>query len=180
LNGLPAGSAGSDGSGVPARADHAFRPVGQPGPAQPVQSTLGCFEASKGCTSLLVSLLCKQTGLNAYSHACHAGRERLLARAVANERRSLDLSAASSPATQKQMERARETGTWLTTMPNCLNGTVLSMDNFQDCLRLQLGLLPIGLPDGCNRYGQCFSLGHAMSCKKGGLVMLGHNDVAAE
>jgi hypothetical protein len=78
------------------------------------------------------------------------------------------------------MLRAKETGTWLTTMPNCLNATELSADEFRDSLRLRLGLAPLGLPDRCDGCGHRFSLGHVMTCKKGGLVLLRHNDVVAE
>jgi hypothetical protein len=67
---------------------------------------------------------------------------------------------------------------WLTTMPDRLNGTVLSADEFRDSLRLRFGLVSIGLPDRCYGCGQ--RLGHGMTCKKGGLVMLRHNNVAAE
>jgi hypothetical protein len=90
------------------------------------------------------------------------------------------ISAAADPATQRRMLRAKETGTWLTTMPDRLNGTELSRDEFRDSLRLRFGLAPLDLPDRCDGCGQRFSLGHAMSCKKGGLVLLRHNDVADE
>jgi hypothetical protein len=78
------------------------------------------------------------------------------------------------------MLRAMENGTWLTTMPNCLNGTELSANKFRDSLRLQLRLVPLGLPDHCDGCGQCFLHGHTMMCKKGRLVLLRHNDVAAK
>jgi hypothetical protein len=45
------------------------------------------------------------------------------------------------------MLRAKETGTWLTTMPNRLNATELSADGFRGSLRLRLRLAPLGLPD---------------------------------
>ena len=69
---------------------------------------------------------------------------------------------------------------WLTAMPDCLNGMELSADEFRDSLRLRSGLAPLDLPDRCDGCGQRFSLGHTMTCKKGGLVLLRHNNVAAE
>ncbi len=101
-------------------------------------------------------------------------------REAADERIFAQLLAAADTSTKRRMLRAKETGTWLTTMPNRLNGTELSADEFRDSLRLRLGLVPLGLPDRCDGCGQRFSLGHAMTCKKGGLVLLRHNDVAAE
>jgi hypothetical protein len=51
------------------------------------------------------------------------------------------------------MLRAKETGTWLITMPNRLNDTELSADEFRDSLRLRLGLALLGLPDRCDGCG---------------------------
>ena len=45
---------------------------------------------------------------------------------------------------------------------------------------MRYGLLPHHLPDQCDGCGQKFSVEHAMTCKKGGLVVLRHNDVAQE
>jgi hypothetical protein len=90
------------------------------------------------------------------------------------------MSESSPSSTKRRMLRAKETGTWLTTMPNRLNTTELSADEFRDSLRLRLGLDPLGPPDRCDGCGHRFSLGHAMTCKKGGLLLLRHNDVVAE
>jgi hypothetical protein len=116
-------------------------------------------------------------------HGRHAGPKRRLAqkkREAADERIFTQLLAAADTSTKRRMIRAKETGTWLTTMPNRLNATELSADEFRDSLRLRLGLAPLGLPDRCDGCGHRFSLGHAMTCKKGGLVLLRHNDVVAE
>jgi hypothetical protein len=86
----------------------------------------------------------------------------------------------SSPSKRRMMLHAKETGTWLTDMPNRLNATELSADEFQDSLRLQLELAPLGLPDRCDGCGHRFSLGHQMTCKKGDLVLLQNNNVVAE
>ena len=149
----------------------------------PTQSAPGCFAASEACTSLLVRSLREGTALDANRHGCHAGLKRRRAqkiREAADERIFAQLLAAADTSTKRRMLRAKETGTWLTTMPNRLNATELSADEFRDSLRLRLGLAPLGLPDRCDGCGHRFSLGHAMTCKKGGLVLLRHNDVVAE
>jgi hypothetical protein len=112
--------------------------------------------------------------LDANMHGRHAGLKRRLAR------KKICSSAAADTTTQRRMLSAKETGTWLTTMPNCLNGTELSADELQDSLRLRPGFAPLGLPDRCNGCGHRFLLGHPMTCKKGDLVLLCHNNVAAE
>jgi hypothetical protein len=93
----------------------------------PVQSFPGCFAASKACTSLLVTY--------ANIHTRHASQERRgaqLNRAAAQERRSRGISHSSDPATQKRMLRTKETGAWLTAMPDRLNGNELSADKSRD------------------------------------------------
>jgi hypothetical protein len=80
----------------------------------------------------------------------------------------------------RRMLRSRETGAWLTTMPDGLNGTVLSVDEFRDSLRLRFGLTPASLPHTCEGCSERFSVEHAMKCKQGGLVTNRHNDFKAE
>ena len=65
-------------------------------------------------------------------------------------------------------------------MPDALNGTDLSAEEFQDSLRLCYGLQPKSLPDCCNGCTKKFLVDHAMSCKTGGLVLLCHNDLVGE
>ena len=92
-----------------------------------------------------------------------------------------DMLDSSAPVPKRRILRSKETGAWLTAMPNRLNGTELSPEAFRDSLRLRYGLRPVNLPqwcDGCT--GKRFDVGHAMSCKKGGMVLLRHNEVAQE
>ena len=81
---------------------------------------------------------------------------------------------------RKCIHRATRNGAWLSTVPHRLNGTELSREEFQDNLRLRYGLMPQDIPltyDGC---GEKFSIEHALSCPKGGLVQVRHNDAAKE
>jgi hypothetical protein len=81
---------------------------------------------------------------------------------------------------KRQLLRAKETGTWLTTMPNRLNGTELSAEEFVDSLRLRYGLQPKSLPEKCDGCYKPFTVCHAMSCKLGGLVRARHEEVSQE
>ena len=63
------------------------------------------------------------------------------------------LKTAAGAADSRRLQRATDTGAWLTAMPNTLNGTNLSVDEFKDNLQLRLGLCPTFLPhrcEGCN------------------------------
>jgi hypothetical protein len=92
-----------------------------------------------------------------------------------------DLKAASSLLVERhQMDRATETGAWLTVIPDQLNGTDLSADEFRDSLLLHFRLTPHSLPHRCEGCQQRFSVEHAMTCKKGGLILLCHNDLSSE
>jgi hypothetical protein len=76
---------------------------------------------------------------------------------------------------QRTIQRGQETGLWLTTLPSTVNSTELSVQEFRDQL-----LLRYDLPSHCDRCGQSFSIQHAMTCKKGGLVIVCHNKIGDE
>ena len=72
------------------------------------------------------------------------------------------------------------TGAWLTAQPSEINGTDLARDEFRDGIRLRYSLRPMNLPLICDGCKGRFSVNHAHDCKKGGLVLLRHNEVAQE
>ena len=80
----------------------------------------------------------------------------------------------------KRLERIGETGAWLTAMPNRLNGTLLSAEEWRDNARLRYGMRPVGLCERCDGCGAGLSVEHALSCKKGGLVCQRHDDARDE
>ena len=75
---------------------------------------------------------------------------------------------------------ARRNGAWLSAVTHRLNGTELSWENFRDNLRLRYGLMPQDIPATCNDCGKKFSIEHALSCPKGGLVLARYDDAAKE
>ena len=101
------------------------------------------------------------------------------ARIMADKASLKDLQEAY-PREAKRMERATCSGSWLTVSPDRINGTDLNETEFRDSLRLRFGMTPVNLPERCDGCHQRFSVGHAMSCKKGGLILLRHNDIASE
>ena len=69
---------------------------------------------------------------------------------------------------------------WLSAVPHRLNGTELSREEFRDNIRLRYGLMPQDIPATCDGCGKKFSIEHALSCPKGGLVLVRHDDAAKE
>ena len=149
----------------------------------PVATADQCYQASKECTADLTASLQAGRPVDATGFAADAGRRRKgLRKAQAHVEKSTfeALKSAAGVADARRLQRATETGAWLTAMPNTLNGTDLSADEFKDNLRLRLGLCPTSLPHRCEGCNERFTVEHAMSCAKGGLVLLRHNDIAAE
>ena len=73
-----------------------------------------------------------------------------------------------------------KTGTWLSVILNCFDGTELSREEFQDNLAIRYGLRPRGLPKRCDGCREPFTVEHGLSCKKGGFVGQRHDDVCEE
>ena len=74
----------------------------------------------------------------------------------------------------------KETGQWLSTLPSTVNGTDLSVVEFQDALHLSYARTPPGLQPNCDGCGHQLTVRHALSCKKGGLVHSRHNEIRDE
>jgi hypothetical protein len=102
--------------------------------------------------------------------------DRIMMETAAVDRRANDMGLRK----KYRLKRACCTGSWLSVLPNRLNGTVLSAEEFRDNIRLRYNLLPLALPDKCDGCGAAFSVEHALSCKVGGLVHIRHDDVAQE
>jgi hypothetical protein len=82
--------------------------------------------------------------------------------------------------TRRTLLRGKETGQWLSVMPSTLNGTELSAQEFRDALLLRHARTPGDLPSICDGCGAKFDVRHALGCKKGGLVILRHNEINEE
>ena len=66
--------------------------------------------------------------------------------------------------------------TWLTALPLDEYGFALHKSAFQDALALRYGWLPLRTPTLC-ACGTSFSVEHALSCPKGGLPSIRHNEI---
>jgi hypothetical protein len=69
---------------------------------------------------------------------------------------------------------------WLTLAPSTVNGTELSAQEFRDHLFLRYDKRPPDLPSQCDGCLEKFDICHALQCKKGGLVIMRHNEIKDE
>ena len=56
----------------------------------------------------------------------------------------------------------------------------MSFDEFMDALRVRYGLKTLGLCNVCDDCNAPFTVAHALSCKRGELVSIRHNDARDE
>ena len=153
------------------------------GVPNPQETAIASYQASVKSTGDLATSLKTGAPLDATAYAETASQNRRECRKarVKAEVAVLDgICASLRPAQARRLKRSRETGSWVTATPNRDNGTDLSAEEFRDGVRLRFGLLPSFLPHRCDGCNERFTVSHAMSCKKGGLVVMRHNDVSAE
>ena len=66
---------------------------------------------------------------------------------------------------------------WLTVLPLARHHFDLSAQEFRDALAIRYKKPLVCAPDICDGCGAEFTLSHALSCRKGGLVIRRHNGV---
>jgi hypothetical protein len=153
------------------------------GISNPTTTTIANFQASVASSKPLVATLRGdgELDIKLYRQWVTASRlEALGKKEVANSTALAGILSKASNQAKRRIRRACESGQWLSVKPSRLNGTALSAEEFRDNVRLRFGLLPQQLPEKCDGCDQRFGVGHALSCKKGGLVLLRHNEVAGE
>ena len=69
---------------------------------------------------------------------------------------------------------------WISAVPHRLNGTELFWEEFRVNIPLRYELMTQDIPATCDGCGKKFSVDHALSCPKGGLVLARHDDAAKE
>jgi hypothetical protein len=127
----------------------------------PTTTNAHCYSASTNITSLLTESLVHGTPLCALEHRKTAATGRLEAKDHLRQSHDHNLAtiiATATPLDKRRIKRSATTGAWLTTLPNILNGSDLSADEFRDGVRLRLGMQPTSLPPHCDGCDERFTI----------------------
>jgi hypothetical protein len=149
----------------------------------PVDTAASVHKASLEATlHLTQSLVDDSVKFDIGSHLATAKAAGQAARSgrLEREQRTLDARARESPADGRRDKRNCASGVWLSIVPSRLNGTSISADEWRDNVRLRYNHLPLDMPQQCDGCHEHMTVEHALSCKKGGLVHIRHDDVADE
>ena len=149
----------------------------------PVEAAPLLYQSSVEASSLLVEALHSGGSLNLKAHQTQvrqASKSAKKARLAAEKASLEELKRRASRRNRKRLERTPETGAFLTVRPSRRDGTELERDEFRDAALLRLGLTPKNLPNVCDGCSATFTVEHALTCKKGGLVIIRHNDCRDE
>ena len=86
-----------------------------------------------------------------------------------------------NPSRKRRCKKALSgTSTFLSVVPHCLNGNILTAEEWRTNVRLLYNINPLNMPESCNGCGAKLTVEHALSCKVGGLVHIRHDDFAHE
>ena len=148
----------------------------------PTETASSSYHTSTQGTKVVVEAI---KGCGEFSSACHLDA---ISKARHESRKALDkiakqkldaILATLSPGRQRAIMRVVEgkTSSWLTTLPLQSCHFDLAPVQFRDGLALRYLRHPSNLPAKCDGCGANFTLQHALDCKKGGLVILRHNEI---
>ena len=148
----------------------------------PTETASSSYHTSTQGTKVVVEAI---KGCGEFSSACHLDA---ISKARHESRKELDdiakqkldaILATLSPGRQRAIMRVVEgkTSSWLTTLPLQSCHFDLAPVQFRDGLALRYMRHPSNLPAKCDGCGANFTLQHALDCKKGGLVILRHNEI---
>ena len=130
-------------------------------------------------TSELVASIVRNEKLDLLAHE----RQMKAARKAAREMRDMDEQSFAhqlgqrKPSLKNRLIRARNSGSWLSAIPNNLCDNILSAVESRDNLRLRYGLIPLNLEPICDGCGKRADVEHYLSCPHGGLRNIRHDEV---
>ena len=137
------------------------------------------FEASKIVTAPLVTVMVNQT--DQLPNAADVKKAKSKVSSELNsiyERKSKEIDDSLPPNVLRSVIEAREKGasSWLSVLPLSEFGFDLNKGEFRDAVNLRYNKPLRGLQSKCP-YGENFNVNHALNCKRGGFVIMRHNNI---
>ena len=149
----------------------------------PVETPHENHTTSTVCTSHLARAIRGQLSFNSTDHQTTMNEGKTAHQERRNSAALLTFKEATASmklSETRALARGKETGAWLSCTPSFVNGTQLEEQEFRDALRLRYNLTPLNLPSNCDGCAATFTVDHALSCMKGGLIILRHNEMRNE
>jgi hypothetical protein len=156
--------------------------MGGIGVRDPVSTAAIAHATSRNATEILATAIHTQSSFNAVEHTQRLQNVRKQYTEVqrTKDKEALNqLLSAYDPPTIRSITRIVEekTSHWLTVLPIARNHFDLSCSEFRDALSIRYRRALRRSPGTCDGCGVSFSLSHALSCKKGGLIIQRHNEI---
>jgi hypothetical protein len=149
----------------------------------PVESAEANFRASEVANSHIIQVMRKKEIFSLQDHSATTNQvkgELKKRRDLTNKAHLDSILGLMTKDLSRTVSRGCETGAWLTVMPSTIAGTELSADEYRDSLHMRYGREPAGLQPQCDGCGAKFDTRHAFSCRKGGLIIIRHNEIRDE
>ena len=148
--------------------------------SNPTTAAQSEFEASKKITASLVqSIIQQRTSFENDPTQANPSVNVVKKRKVEEQKRNHEeIRNELEPSSQRLIDCASEPGAsaWLTALPLEEHGFCLSKGSFRDSLCLRYGWPIVDVSSRC-ACGTAFSVEHAMTCHKGGIPTLRHNEI---
>ena len=149
------------------------------GICDPLSTAVSSFKNSRKCTAHIVDAIKCNSVFSVFNHTDHLSKlHRELNQEIGIQYQNHLKSVLSTFDDNKKraVQRGidRKTSAWLTVIPMAYHHFDLSATEFRDSLALRYHRPLLRLPALC---GSQFSTGHALDCRKGGLVIERHNQI---
>ena len=138
------------------------------------------YKTSKKSTDHLNNAIKGREDFDSQQHSStmNQARKEHQVRTVDNEKTVYHEIVKDLPEPRKRiLERASQTGIWLSQYPSTYNGNLLSPVEFRDSALLRFRETPANLQPHCDGCSKRAGLDHLLTCKTGGLIHQAHDEL---
>jgi len=152
------------------------------GVSNPVLTATTAYQTSKNATKMIIESIRNAAEYNSQQHSQQMASAK---KAFHEESIRRNMETLQEIKTSFDAKRVRaidrivneKTSSWLNVLPVMRNNFDLTATEFRDALSIRYGKPLLQCPATCDGCGSLFNVQHALSCKKGGLVIRRHNEI---